>query len=381
MKLLFLSHYGANPQFQKFFAETARQSQGTVKVILPHEIVYTNGWRPQFWSERRTVDGVEYIPGDLFDKKRYHLSGYFPELPNTIWRYQPDAVIVTDEVYTLDACYVILWKIVFWPWRRFQLITWSQAHYMEASRVLRWQARPLLWFNKHFIKKFVTRNTKLAERIRAVIPAQKKVQVVYWSTDPKQFKKLSLSRTELLQQLNLPSTLATQRLVGFVGRLVPEKGVLEAAQAMAQLPNTTLLIIGNADTPYATQLRAQSNCLLLGDKPYEELVAFYNLIDVFILPTRNMNNYYELFGRVLPEAMMCRTLVLGSTNGAIPEVINNPACLFAQNQYGDFTQKLEQLLQLSDQAKQTVLDQNYRQATAHFTVAAFARDLLTLVNA
>jgi glycosyltransferase involved in cell wall biosynthesis len=64
----------------------------------------------------------------------------------------------------------------------------------------------------------------------------------------------------------------------------------------------------------------------------DRLLFAYRVFDLVIVPTSSSENgFIELFGRVLPEAMLCKTDVIGSDNGSIPEVIHNPALVFRQN--------------------------------------------------
>lgn len=386
-RILFLSHYAANPQFQEFFTEIAKLGSYEVKVVLPREIIYTNGYRPQRWPKRKVLNGVEYIPANLIDPKRYYLSGYRPELGQTIERFRPDTVIVTDEVYTMDTFNVILYRLLYL--RRFQIITWCQALYMEKPKTVRWPGPLLLWWNKKFVSKFVARNTHQAGRIRAVIPQSKQVQHVYWSTNPTEFKTLKQSRKDLLKKFGLETLpIEDKRLIGFVGRLVPEKSILEVASVLSKLPkDVVFLVVGQGDEKYIAEIKSylkqnnlEDRCYLVGDRPYNELVYFYNLLEVLLLPTRNYNNFYELFGRVLAEGMMSKTLVLGSSNGAIPEVINNPDCLFKQNDWEDFTNKLIRLLNLPKGKREAMIEDNYRHSITNFTVEAFAKNLISLIE-
>lgn len=375
-KILFLSHYGANEQFQEFFSGVAENTNFDVKVIIPKAVEYQNGYRAQYFPKRKIINNVEYIPSKLIDKKRYHLSGYFPELPKTIIKFKPDIVIVTDEVYTIDAWFVIIYKLLFF--KKFQIITWSQAHYMESSKVLRPLAQILFWWNRKFIHKFVARNKHQVARIKPTLKNNEFVQHVYWSTDPEKFTKRTVTREEKYQN---------KKIIGFVGRIVPEKGILNVVQGFKKLPEDSIfLIVGKGQDKYIGEIKSYikkynlgNKCILLGDLQYDKLVEFYNEIDLLILPTNNLNNFYELFGRVLPEAMMCKTLVLGSTNGAIPEVIDNEKCLFEQNNKSDMINKINHLVLMSPEEKERTIEKNYSHAIENFSVSAFVNNLTSLI--
>jgi glycosyltransferase involved in cell wall biosynthesis len=384
-RVLFLSHYGANEQFQDFFAEVANKNY-EVKAIIPKEVIYRNGYRPQYFPARKTINDVEYIPSKLFDKTRYHLSGYFPELPKTIVHFKPDIIIVTDEVYTIDAWFVILYKILFF--KKYQIISWSQAHYMENSRVIRPLGRCLFWWNRKFIHKFVARNKSQENRTKKTLKNNEFVQHVYWGTNSTVFQKLNLDKKILQSKLDICVDLENKKVISFVGRIVPEKGIMNVIKALKQLPaDVIFLILGQGNDKFIQEIRnyIQNNsltnrCFLIKDKKNNDLVYFYNLTDLLILPTTNINNYYELFGRVLPEAMMCKTLVLGSSNGAIPEVINNKQCLFEQNNQSEMEEKIKKLLYQSTEEKNKIIDENYKYAMAKFTNSAFADNLSSLIE-
>ncbi|MFA5995914.1 MAG: glycosyltransferase family 4 protein [Patescibacteria group bacterium] len=385
-RILFLSHYGAHQQFQDFFSAIAKQGNYEVKVIIPKEIVYSYGYGTHRFPERKIINNVEYIPSALFDKYRYHFSGYFPELPKTILSFKPDTIIVTDEVYTLDAWFVVLYKFLFF--KHYQIITWSQANYLENRHTLVPAAQLILSLNKPFINKFIARNHTQSSRIKAVIPSSKHVQTVYWSSHPDRFQHLNIPRPELLKKLGITANLINKQLIGFAGRLVPEKGVLDVIECLPQLEGQfVFLVVGEGKANYIEEIKQyleehqlKQRCILLGKKDYEELLLFYNAIDLLILPTNNHNNFYELFGRVLAEAMMCKTLVLGSSNGGIPEVINNELCIFNQNDRIDMINKIKHLLNLTSEQRNSLLEQQYQHAINNFSVTAFARNLITLIE-
>src|SRR4051794_25608705 len=115
--------------------------------------------------------------------------------------------------------------------------------------------------------------------------------------------------------------------LGYVGRLVVEKGLDDALEALARSKSTaTLSIMGEG--PYETQLRGRVNELGLGDRVAirgwdspAAVATFLRSLDALLLLTRTTGAVREQFGRVIIEAQACGIAVIGSTCGAIPEVV------------------------------------------------------------
>lgn len=114
-------------------------------------------------------------------------------------------------------------------------------------------------------------------------------------------------------------------VVGYSGRLVEEKGLDELLDALEFLPqNTVLELVGGGD--YEPKLREKAakfspRVRFLGAQPLEKLPQIYARFDVLALPSRTTPSWKEQFGRVLIEAGACGVPVVGSSSGAIPEVI------------------------------------------------------------
>lgn len=115
--------------------------------------------------------------------------------------------------------------------------------------------------------------------------------------------------------------------LGYVGRLVVEKGLDDALDAMAQARTpVTLSILGEG--PHEPKLRDKIAALGLADRvdirgwgPPHAVAAFMRNLDALILLTRTTQSVREQFGRVIVEAQSCGVPVIGSTCGAIPDVI------------------------------------------------------------
>src|SRR5258705_13142156 len=123
--------------------------------------------------------------------------------------------------------------------------------------------------------------------------------------------------------------------LGLFGRLVPEKGVLDAVRILAALQlirPTTLVIAGDGPTTLPALELARS--LSVGERlelaPWrriEELAAIYRTTHVVLVPSQPTETWVEQFGRVIVEAQASGAVVAGYASGSIPEVAGEAAIL------------------------------------------------------
>lgn len=138
-------------------------------------------------------------------------------------------------------------------------------------------------------------------------------------------------------------------LVGYVGRLVPEKGVDLLLEALAALPpHFMLAVVGSGRA--GEQLRERSRSLGLGERVLwlgrferPQLPRFLSTLDALVLPSRSIPQWQEQYGAVLVEAMLCETAVVGSSSGAIPEVIGDTGLVFPEGNAGALAECLRRL--------------------------------------
>ena len=142
-----------------------------------------------------------------------------------------------------------------------------------------------------------------------------------------------------------------EMVCGYVGRLVEEKGLSDflAAIAQTQPQSTRAVLVG--DGPMKEQLRAQIAQLGLAKRVQilpacgrQELASLMGALDVLVLPSRTTARWKEQFGRVIIEAQACGIPVVGSSSGAIPEVMGESGLVFPE---GDATQLASKLTWLA----------------------------------
>lgn len=162
--------------------------------------------------------------------------------------------------------------------------------------------------------------------------------------------------------------------LGFVGRLVEQKGLPLMVEALASLPDyCRVLFIGNG--PMKTPLEEQAARLGVTERvtfkagvPTYEIPDALQKLDALVLPSLTRPNWIEQFGRVLAEAMACETPVIGSRSGEIPHVISDAGLVFEEGNAQDLASCVRKLLddpalyaELAHKGRQRVLD-NYTQA-------------------
>lgn len=115
-------------------------------------------------------------------------------------------------------------------------------------------------------------------------------------------------------------------VVGFLGRLVPEKGILLLLDALEADPRLRLRIAGGG--PLASVLpreishrRLEDRVELVGGLDPADVATFYASVDVVAVPSMPTPTWTEQFGRVAVEAMACGVPVVSSDAGALPEVV------------------------------------------------------------
>jgi glycosyltransferase involved in cell wall biosynthesis len=143
-------------------------------------------------------------------------------------------------------------------------------------------------------------------------------------------------------------------IVGYVGRLVEEKGVDILLEALAGLTGMwRAYVLGNGPAREALQDKARQ--LAIADRvsfdawiPSAQVAAYYRQLDALVVPSRTRPNWKEQFGRVLVEAMACGVPVVGSDSGEIPHVIGDAGLVFPEGQVEALRAHLARLLRDAD---------------------------------
>jgi D-inositol-3-phosphate glycosyltransferase len=181
--------------------------------------------------------------------------------------------------------------------------------------------------------------TRSCSRVLATTEQEKRSIVQYCDTTPERVRVVpcgvDLERFRLLERSAARRRLGIgerDRILLFVGRFAPIKGIDRLISAMASLKHrddVRLILVGGdgPDAPETLRFKEQVRALGIGGNvdfagrvPQEDLSAHYAAADVLVIPS-----YYESFGLVVLEALACGTPVLAAPVGVVEELLRDPA--------------------------------------------------------
>jgi glycosyltransferase involved in cell wall biosynthesis len=298
--------------YQRKLEELAQCPGMQLKVLVPPCWEDRGGTVP---LERAHVQGydLEVVPMAL--NGSYHLH-FYPGLRRHFNALRPDVVHIDEEPYNLAT----------WQAMRLAVATGAKPLFFTWQNLNRQYPPPFRWLEAYNFRHaaFAIAGNRDAEDVLRAKGFGKPVAVIpQFGVDPERFAPVEGHRGDA------PFT------VGFVGRMVPEKGVNLLLDAVAGLDDWRLVYIGEG--PSVTSLQARVAAADLASRvefhsrvPSVEMPGWLRRFDVLVLPSLSRPNWKEQFGRVLIEAMACGVPVVGADSGEIPHVIGDAGLIFPE---------------------------------------------------
>ncbi len=353
MRVLMLSKACVVGAYQKKLEEMARLPDLELTVVVPP---YWRDERGTLELEREHTEGYELIVEPMTFNGSFHLH-FYPGLGNQIRRVRPDLVHIDEEPYNLATAHAL------WLARR----NGARTLFFSWQNLLRRYPLPF-----RMIERYVLGNVDYA------IVGNKESSNV-WRAKGYQGSLAIIPQFGVDPEIYLPTPRPSGRgfVVGYVGRLVEQKGVDLLLEALSGLEGTwRAYVLGSG--PESEALRSQAKALGLAHRvsfeaqiPSGQMPAYYHELDALVVPSRTRPNWKEQFGRVIVEAMACGVPVIGSDSGEIPNVIGDAGLVFPEERADILRAHLARLL--GDPSLQRDLACRGRERVlAHFTQAQVA---------
>ncbi len=330
MRILMMSKACVVGTYQRKLEEMARLPGVELTLVVPPS------WRDpsgELCLEHAHVEGYRMRVEPIRFNGNFHLY-YFPTLAHCIHDVRPDIVHIDEEPYNLAAWHA-LWlarragaRSLFFSWQNIR-----RRYPPPFSRGERWVLSTVDYA--------IAGTESVAEIWRAKGYRGPMAVIPQFGIDPAIFFPANGRPTN------------HEFVIGYVGRLVPEKGVDLLIRALAQVSGRWRLeVIGQGPERESLErlvhrLNLAGQISFRGQVPSTRMPDFYRGLNVLVVPSRTRPNWKEQFGRVIVEAMACGVPVIGSGSGFIPDIIGQNGLLFPE---GDIDALAAQLRRIMDDA-------------------------------
>ena len=332
MRVLFVGHTYVVGLNQGKLQAIAAAGHVEIGLLVPR------GWRSDEWKRRFLLEtpyvSVKSYPSEVWFEGRVGAYVYPPwAIRRVVSDFEPDLVQVEQEMFALSTFELALSC----------RLTRTPLVISCCENVDRWLPLPRRWTRDYCLSSaamILAGNKGAANLVRSWGYRGPIEQIPQLGVDTRLFFPRG-------------QTYAGDRIViGFVGRLVHQKGVdllLTASRRLLDrgLP-VRLMLVGTG--PDAPRLRQLAEDLRLGDHvtwldtiPHVRMPDVLAECDALVLPSRSVPGCQEQFGHVLIEAMAMGIPVVGSSSGEIPRVIGRDDLVFPEGNSDSLAIILERL--------------------------------------
>jgi glycosyltransferase involved in cell wall biosynthesis len=209
--------------------------------------------------------------------------------------------------------------------RRIPHLLWAGSTANEPS----WQrsaTRPAVRYLVRHSDAWASYGSASADYLASLGATRERIVPAYHCIDNARFLELLERTRPRVEAMRAELGLGGGPVVLFVGRLLERKGGDDLIAAVAELqrtrPDVRLLFVGDgplrADWEALAAARlAAGTCRFAGSRPLDELPLYYQLADVFVLPSHE-----EVWGLVVNEATLAGLpVVVSETCGAAPDLV------------------------------------------------------------
>lgn len=341
MNVIIISH--------TYIIKTNRKKWLTLARLYPEinlKVIFPQKWRGTLSSYNDNLDLNENLPNCTFHPLKVFFGDnevkYFYK-PNDLIKifksFKPALVHVEQGDNSLSYLESIILSKLFNKKARFCFFTWVNWHHNFSLKY------KIFW---KLIEKINLKSSSGA--FVGNVGAKQILESKKFKSQMCVLPQLGVDTNQFFPNESQPK----DKIIGFAGRLVPEKGILTLVNAFSRIadsaPEWKLFILGNG--PYEEHLKDYVRIKSLVNKvifhpsvPHEEIANKIQKFSIFVLPSFDTDEWKEQFGHVIIEAMACGVPVIGSDAGEIPNVIEDAGLIFNQKKSLDLARCMKLLIE------------------------------------
>lgn len=339
MRVLSIAHSCVVSEYQKRMEEVAKYSDVDLTLLVPK---YWSQFNKRVDLEKRESSNYRILPVQpitwgIRENSLRNVTHVYPHTRRIINSVQPDILELWEEPFSAVTSHVTFWAKKTSP--RTKIIFFS------AQNVLKKYPFPFSAFER-----YAYNNAQFA-----FLMNRKVIEVIKTKGYGKEFVVLPLGVDEDIfykkDVRDLKARLGIHGfVVGFVGKITRQKGIVHLIEAVSQINgNVQLLIIGDGELKDdAEQLidgrGLRQRTFFIGGVPHSQIPDYLNCMDLLVFPSITLPHLKEQFGRVIIEGMACEVPVVGSDSGETPATIGEAGLIFKERDVKDLRKKIEGLM-------------------------------------
>jgi len=364
MKVLVIWKALVSEVYHKRFEELARLKDVELALIVPTKWQKTR-------LEKKYCKECKIIPRKVILNGFNHFHWY-PGLAKVVRQIRPDIIHVEEEHYSLVTHQAIRLA------KRYN----TKCMFVSLQNIYKVYPLPFSWIERYNLEN-ADYAVVASEEIRSVLVkkgfGKERISAVPYGVDHLIYCRMEMP--ELKSKLRLDNY-----TIGYVGRLVKEKGIMDLLEAVSLLKRkVNLLMIGDGElrnkiTVEGRRLGISEQIRIVDTIPSSQVPNYLNCMDCLVLPSRTTRKWKEQFGRVLIEAMACEVPVIGSDSGEIPNVVGGSGLIFREGDVDDLSSKIKLLInnidmraKLSRKSRQRVLNNFTQEKIARETYKIYQK--------
>lgn len=324
LRILLISHAYLEPEHFKTFLELRRHVDA--RLLVPRRLPTPSHLRGKFFKTLSAYVVTSQCPEPIVVSRRAicwpgskHVSQYaLASLSLGVRRCRPDIIHVDLPPWSPVFWQAVLARRLFSP---------SASIVVSAKKnTYRRHGGARGWI-KHTVARAGLRQTAL------VVAASDMAAKLY----VREFRLLDghvavvpqLGVDGLLFRPGCPSAGSGACVVGYCGRMEPEKGVIDLVEAVERCvgsgSNVRLELVGSGslDDHLAILAASRSWLVLHGAVPGHKIPDFMRRLDLFVLAARVLADHEEHDAHALREALASRVATIGTRSGVIPDLLSD----------------------------------------------------------
>jgi glycosyltransferase involved in cell wall biosynthesis len=364
MRLLVVSHACVVDVNQRLYRDLERMGH-SVTIVVPERWrhVYMPG---DFPPARLSGFTGPLVPLPLWGAGSVPLHTYRTSIGSVVRGFAPQALYLDEEPYSVAA----------FQWTRVAATAGLPVMFFTAQNIPKRYPFPFR-LSERYVCRHASAGLCATEAVARALRSRGyhgRTFILPYPVDIADFRPRPAA-VELRGELHL-----RRRVVAYLGRLVPEKGIrvlLDAYQKLRERRDTSLLFLGSG--PLAQECAAVEGAVVVERLPHSGVPKYLALADLTVLPSLTTPRWKEQFGRAAVEAMACGLPVIGSDSGAIPEVIEEGGVIVAEGDSNALARAIEALLVNPDE-RARLGQRGWQRVRDHYSTGSVAGRLATILG-